>query len=572
MLQADKLVLKYEYDEEETDRSSSHAFLKCPKLLIYQRPEALDIKVFASRYMHLDKNRSLELELSSGWNQILRGELHVRPATAGLRLKTGEVEVINGSLDISQDSPTGTIEFGSFGRSEKVKIRMPFSLEREVSEVALRLELSYTTEAGTFQYASNPTMSILLPLGVNVQDIFKHKALFSRFTVTSSTSSPLRLLSSRLEDSEMFAATNGGPLTSPVVVFPRQPASLLYRIAHKSQEDIQEVQKHPGNKTSLSLVLHYICLEEEIDQAVTHALSDALRDTPVHQYSRLIIPAVLFQLHSRLSSYDMERTALLSEVSTASLESIRWRDIFAGLGKSRNNSEADTSSLVAQWLQDWQAKTPAIPLLPIDLSPEAISSSRSIVIPVDVPSVDVVFTADLKLDPASSSTYDTNALILNKAIPATLHLKYTRVWATNASRPDKTSQDLEFVADISAPTDVWLVGGRRKAHFKIPASPSSDQSVVQSFKFPVLLIPLKEGYYPLPHVEIKPVPVAKTDAGAQGGAEPHIACETDLRNAGEVVRIVGDAWRTTVSLDASGPQGGAWLLECDRRGETGVVV
>jgi hypothetical protein len=48
--------------------------------------------------------------------------------------------------------------------------------------------------------------------------------------------------------------------------------------------------------------------------------------------------------------------------------------------------------------------------------------------------------------------------------------------------------------------------------------------------------------------------------------QPAITCETNYKNSGETIRVITNAWKTTVSLDASGPQGGAWLLESERRG------
>lgn len=580
-----KLILSYEVEPPATFQSlnSGQKFFKCPRLLLYQRHEAFDLKLFASRSMHLDRNRSIELELSSGWNSVQSGELHVRAATAGLRLQTSEVKVVSGELSILKNSDPGVIRFEELESGAKVKVRMPFSLEQDVSDVAVKLEISYTTAEGTFFFANNPTVSIMLPLGVNVQDVFKHKALFSKFTISSATSSPLRLLSSSLGDSDVFEAHNGGGLQKPVTIFPRQPASLLYKITPRHvTKPVDSTGRARKEKSSLSLVIHYICLEEEIDIVVESSLRKALKDSDFQQYSRLIVPTVVSQLRSHISAHNLERTALISELSTSILTSIKWRDHFHGLGKTRLTGTEDEAAIALEkWIQDWRESNPSLVLPSIEISEETINNSRSIIIPVEVPSVTVVHTADIVLQRKSASK-DVIA-VMNQPIPATLQVKWTRIWDTvplsKVSRLSSQSikdtsekdQDLDFVYELSASSESWLLGGKRKGHFTLP----NDKTEIQSklLEFPILLIPVREGYLSFPHLDIKPSPVTKPSSNADPKGSPTeeetksaiVTCEMDYKNFGETVRVVSNARKTTVSLDASGPQGGAWLLESERR-------
>jgi hypothetical protein len=559
-LQSRKIGLTYEIDPSNTTYPVNDGFVKCPRLLLYHRAEAFDVRLFASRYMHLDRNRSLELELSTGWNNVISGELQVRAGTAGLRLQTSDVEVISGNLDINKRSDAGVISFGEFAAESSAKLRMSFNLEHEVNDVSLRLEITYTTADGTFSYATNSSLSTLLPLGVNVQDVFKQKALFSKFTVSSSTSSPLRLLSCNLEGSEAFKAQCGGDLNGIVTVYPRQPASLLYKITRNASSSKSGGVKK--GQTALSLVLHYICLEEEIDCAVDQALGEALKETPFYQYRRLIVPTILSQLASRISYIDSEHTALLNEISTSVLAGVNWRDSFNGLGRETPTSP-DRGLLVSQWVQKWLAATPVIPLLPI--TPAHITESRSIIIPVEIPSISVVFTADIHLEAPTSPDGRFDFAALNESIPASLRIKWTRLWDTSPSDEDENPDTLNFVYDITAPTETWLLGGRRKAHFSIPVGQDSS---ADHLSFPLILIPLKEGYLTYPSVDIKPAPITKLDAEGRPqsrGAERRVTCEVDVANAGEVVRCIGDMGRVSVSLDPVGNGGGAWVVESERR-------
>jgi len=565
-LHASNVILKFEQGNTVPAQSKEDRFLRCPKLLVYQQPAAFDVKLYASKYMHLNRNRSLELELSSGWNDVQNGELQIRAATAGLRLQTSEAKVVTGSLDLHRKAEVGTIRFGAMSPGTELKIRVPFSLEYEVDEISLKLEISYTTNKGDFFFATAPRMSIVLPLGVNVQDVFKHKALFSRFTISSATMSPLRLLSSKLEGSDVFQAEVGISLERPVVIFPRQAASMLYKVTKSSS---QPSTRHGSAKltSALSLVLHYICLEEEIDNAVTHALQQNLSDTPLYSYIRLVVNSVLSELHRQMSSQDLEQTAVLNEVSTAPLTNVRWKDHFNGLGRTVEGNE-DIPTLLADKIQSWQKENTGVQLLPISLDETTISNSRSIIIPVDVPSITVLHTADVKLFKKPS----TGVVPTNQPIPATLNIKWTKIWNTDSPTDSPSSgpdDGIEFVYEITAPTDTWLIGGRRKGHFKIPSA--SQEQTRKSFTFPVILIPLREGFLSYPTLDIRPAPVVKvirpgsSDGGAAQIHENIVTCETDYKNAGETIRVVSDARKTTVSLDASGPQGGAWLLESERR-------
>ncbi|KAK2628264.1 hypothetical protein QTJ16_002910 [Diplocarpon rosae] len=561
VLQTNNVVMEFEYGGAS---APSAAFFKCPKLLVYHRSEAFDVKLYASRHMHLDRNRSLEIELSSGWNKVNSGELHVRAATAGLRVQTSEAKVTSGSLILSKNSEAGVVCFDKMELGSTAKIIMPFNLEHDVNDISLKLEISYTTDNGKFYFATTPSVSIMLPLGVNVQDVFKHKVLLSKFTISSATSSPLRLLSSNLEGSNVFEAHSGPTFSRPLVVFPRQPASMLYKIT-KSPVSLRPTSRN-GPKSSLSLVLNYICLREEIEDAVTSDIARLLENGPLQQYKRLIIPTVLAEVQTHLSPYDLERTAMLSEFSTSILASVRWRENFTGLGRSVEQNQ-DIAVIIEQSLQQWQKQTPGIPLSPV--TDDIIDKSRSITIPVDIPSVNVVCTADLKLLERAVVPVVANVAALNQPLSASLAVKYTRIWDTAPVPEDNVPQDdhLEFFYEVSGATDTWLIGGKRKGHFRMPRK-ASTQDKKHILTSPIVLIPLREGFLPFPHVEIKPASRLFSPNSAEACAKKPalVSCETDYKNAGETIRVISDALSTTVSLDASGPQGGAWLLESERRG------
>lgn len=552
-----------------------------PYVVLYQRAETLDLQVEPAAVVQLDQNSAMDLELTTGWNEVQTCDIRVRSATGGLRLLTAEAKILDGEQQ--QEKPVsqepGLFSFSAIAAGSSVKIRIPFTTEQEVPSVSVKVEVKFTTDKGTFTLSKTPSISLALKLGVNVQDVFKHTALFSRFTVSSASQSPLRLFKSELVESDTFESRFGVPPANPVVIFPKQPASLLYQITRKSGSKIG-----PNTQKTMYLHLSYSVLQDEITDNIRESLTAALKDADLWQYSRLVIASVLDQVRTDLTPYDLERAAMLGVLPTNFLAEVRWQKQFYGLGTTANGE--DVTTLLSEFVLDWTRKTVKIPAMR-EVEP---AQQQSIIIPVDIPSIPVVHTADIRLQRPIPSLvqpaddYEAPVVCINQILPATLHLKWTRVWDTGkldtapagaGGAPDEAGGD-EFTYEVTAPGDSWLVGGRKKGHFVIPAaSPSSTEaelnsSPVNEADIPLVLIPLREGYLPYPSVEVREAAVENEGmggGGGMGGRSPGVGvghCETDYRNLGETVRVVADRGRVTVSLDASGLGGGPLVLESER--------
>lgn len=190
---------------------------------------------------------------------------------------------------------------------------------------------------------------------------------------------------------------------------------------------------------------------------------------------------------------------------------------------------------------------------------------RHIVIPVDIPEIQVVHTAELRL---------TNLVdqpphgAVGQMIAGELSLRHTRRWCSPQHR-ENGGGPLEFSYEIHANPELWLVGGRRRGNF------TADEG--ETKKFAVMLLPQKPGHLLLPGLEIRTfVPPSSTSSttttttaavsGPPGLQRRQIACEVDYRNHGETVQVLPDLRATTVSLSLSGgSHGGAWLIDSERR-------
>ncbi|KFA62582.1 hypothetical protein S40285_05810 [Stachybotrys chlorohalonatus IBT 40285] len=540
-----KLYLFFDRDASQPPPVTADIF-RHADITMYQRRGGMDVGLVATKHTALDKNNSLDLELSTGWNSLKSCEIRVKPATGGLRLLTTEACIVDSSVDFARPPEAGVFVLGSMPVDTSLTIRFPYSVESDVVDVLARLEISYVTDSNEpFYLAKALAIPISLVLGVNVQDVFKHQAIFSRFTVSAATPSPLRLYKSELLDSELFQSSFGVPPQHMIMVFPKQPATLLYKITRKHGA-------RGGKRTSktMHLRLHYSLLQTEAEEAIKASISEALEHAGLGQYSRVLLEHAMAEVANGLQPQDLERAALLGHVNTAFLVNVSWARYFHGMGTVPGSSEYVATRL-STFLKDWQTSHTHIPL------PTApIAEPSSILIPVEVPSLPIVHTADLRLHPPALGT--TPTVVVNQMLPATLHLKWTRSWDTNLSARD----DQEFSYEVTAPADTWLLGGRRKGHFVIPAAQGDaglSSTPETEAEIPLVLIPLREGYLPYPTIDIREVPA---DGVVDDALMP--LCEVDWRNLGETVRVLGNTKSITVSLDASGAAGGPLVLESER--------
>ncbi|KAJ8122519.1 hypothetical protein O1611_g9818 [Lasiodiplodia mahajangana] len=303
-LRAGKLYLHFERQYGyPSDKAST--LLKSPQVFIYQRVDTLDVRLYTSKHLQLDRNNNVDIELDTGWNNLKRAEIRVKAATGGLRLLSTEAKCVDAPFELSQPPEGGVFSLGSIPANTTMRIRFPYTLEQDTPSISLRIEVSYETEHGSYFFSKTPTVYTSLALGVNVQDVFKHNALFSRFTVSTASLSPLRLLNSELLASDMFGSTFGVPPSDPVLIFPRQPASLLYKIKRKPG-----VKNGSKMAKTMYLRLHYSVLRDEIEALLESSLVKALDKNTLRPLSRLLISSVLPLVRSDLSGIELERAAM----------------------------------------------------------------------------------------------------------------------------------------------------------------------------------------------------------------------------------------------------------------------
>ncbi|EFQ98769.1 hypothetical protein MGYG_01784 [Nannizzia gypsea CBS 118893] len=553
-MRAGNIVFTHDYDNQvatshilqDTTSKSLMSESDRPYVVCFPAVEAFIGKVSQSRAINLVGHRSLDIELSSGWNDILAGCLRLRPATAGLRLIISESSLIDGPLTLSEEIKESKICFTSFARDSTATLRVPYSMEGTQTSLSVSVEVEYETSKGQFDYIGSSSVVANLPVSVNVQDLFQDEQLFSRFSISPGMLIPIRVFSCGMESSDKYEVQTSVQEGEIMDVFPKQPASLLYKITPR-----QDFQPNTGSGSTrpLSLSIEFACLNEECLSVLEDRFTKDVEASPFSGMKQLLVPFLQTAFSAIWTAHTLETIGLTREIEVYSYERMQWREAV-------DSMDGGTQTQLVQWLNQWHNKNKTIPL-PDDRPANAV---RHITIPVDIPDVQVVHNARMVLKDISPGQTHVG---VDDMIPAELIIRHTRRWCEAAEREAQSS--LEFTYEIIASPDVWVVGGRRRGNFTCAEG--------EEKRFPLLLLPQRAGHLLLPSVDIKSFAAGPDEEQQQqqqrlssptGGDHLQsdssfaprqrraISSELDYRSHGETVLVSADLQMTTINLDGFG--------------------
>lgn len=322
---------------EESSEEAAKPYIWC-----YPAASGLDARLATPHYINLEELRTVEVEIDSGRNNISSGVVRVRPATAGLRLRIAEAAVVDGDITMKPNPESGSLEFTKFPSESSVRLRIPYSVDEEHTVLSTRLEIVYDTDGGRFAYVSTSSIISTLPISVNVQDVFKDDVLFSRFTVSPAMLIPLRVLGCNIPESSSYQVDGGvqGPVAFDV--FPKQPASVLYKIRLRESG----ARQSEDSKRSLRLTVQFTCLDEECLLLIKQKFVAAITDSKFKELVRLLTPHIVESFRTQLSTSDMETIGLVREVEALSYNQVHWETVLSALREPFRKEVRD-------WLVEW---------------------------------------------------------------------------------------------------------------------------------------------------------------------------------------------------------------------------
>lgn len=547
VLQAGNLRFENRWDEENiteserngvlhpSDPAASDAARKRPWVFVYPPQRAFDAEVMISRVVHTAKARSFDIRIRSGWNEIERLVLKLRPGSAGLRLHLADATLTNNEKHQSGEPNPAELEVGQLTADSIGRITIPYSLEQAVPEYLVHLEARYTTIQGEFTFLTSARLSTQLPLDVSVHDRFLADSLLSIFTARTTNRQPLSLTRAELKPSEVVDVIAPPGLPLPMLLFESQPVDLIYKLVRRTAE----VETRDSTETALNLTVQYNMIHETLVNQVTTRLAVALETSPFAGLSRLLLPLLSSRSKMILSADSAEVALLLNEVSIPTFEQIGWTDLCAVLPEPIQQG-------LCGWLQAWHTEHKTIAVSPGAESEDAVCS---ITMAVDVPNVDFVHNVTLSImDEQASTSRGIPVLTLCHPVKAHLKLRCTTRWSRQSihlvespNEGAKVETSRKFVLEVLADADTWLIGGQRRTVF--------DAVEGTELEIDLLLMPLRPGICPLPQIDVQPDKSGiDLDAFSQEAAA---LSEVHYANAGEMVHVVRDSRTARVYIPES---------------------
>jgi trafficking protein particle complex subunit 10 len=514
-------------------------------VLVYPAVDALQATAKPPPHIHLPQPRSMLIELRSGWNDIRACTLRLKAATAGLRLQVRKAVLLDSTeskdVKVGEGADNQSVSLLNFSADSTCSISVPYTLENvETTSLVARIEIVYGTEHGSYTYLDTLSIHTILPIKVNVEDIFQESskvshmkiALISRLTISPATLVPLRIENCIIAGAEVFDVDSGADHTLPMDVFPKQPASWVYRFTRRQRFAPAVKEQSPA------VLINFHCLDQVVLSAIEKQFLADIAGSQCAALARPLSVHLLNILRSQWTQEDLEVACLLQEVGVWSYEEIGWDAICGGLPR-------EMGSEAKQWLRKWHDGHHLISLEHTE------ATKRQISIPLEIPALRILLTVNFDL----TNTGDGHLPIaVGQPLTAMLKVRHAGRW--EEGHTDKPLKSIEFSYEVIASPETWLVGGRRRGNFSV--------DVAKQQAFPVLLIPQRAGHLLLPAVEVK----CNTPDGDNSRTAPpngRIAFEVNYRSHAKSVLVTPSLREITVSLDRESAGGRSPLVDSKRR-------
>ena len=505
-------TLKINDDEVAKGAAPERSRPQPPVIIAYPNESGFDLNVDVVRDIHIDKPRIVELQLSSGWNDIADITLKAKPLSAGLRLHLADAEVQQIGKGAS-DSKPGHITLGSLGVHSAATVRIPYTVEHSPAEISIRFEILYRTPNGECTFLHSAVLRHHLPLDVDVDDVFRLGSLFSTFTVRTTRSPPLIIRHASLESSPCYEVRGPPGDFEAVMVAERHPAQLLYTISRK--ETGPKVRRH---EATLALTLQYIPSSEVLSTMLCDSFAEALQSSRFRSLSRLLCRFLATRAQELLQDGKLGVAIMLDRVPAPSYEHIGWQDALVAL-------PATSRAELSEWLRSWHGRLAGLPL--DYTSAAAAKAARRVTLPVEVPTIDMVFRASLALH--AGDGHARPALQLGAPVSGTLKVRQSDMWSAHAVFGEPARRG-EYVLEVQADDGEWVCGGPRRTRIRPDAA--GQMSVA------LTLIPVQAGTLALPTCEVQPAARVDEDGQTHDDGAGAPTCSTSHDGTGRRVEVV----------------------------------
>ncbi|KAG6865627.1 hypothetical protein C0991_000914 [Blastosporella zonata] len=508
-LRVAKLCLQYQHRKPP---SKTPAIRKELPLLVHVPRDllALDVTISPPDKIELGQSPMLLVAVSTGRNHIVKAI--VRLTSSGVIFypkdafysgnKSSEpLEVVDNAV-VLEDIPKHTV----------VTFMIPHSDTSAFQAMKIVSEVDYTTvPEPSLSRTTRATHVVItaLPISANVQDFFRGSRnfgrLFSKFTISTTGHQHVRI-----RDAHLMTQDGGldGVKISPtatknrdvVTVTSVQSANFLFHID----------SAHGPVRESLTLLIRYRLLRQEVESIVEETVDQVLADSPSpHQH----------------------RTILINSIVKALENDAGWVDLYGITGEIRvPDSEDELDEETAKLFKK------AIEVLKEHKHPYPPEGNwREINFPVEVPFMNIVASANVRIVSTPFSEVSprpgTMPLYAGQPISATISIHTSFHWGSSVGEKQPRYM-LRY--DVEEMARDWLVSGPKRGDF---AAADGETNVVS-----LTLVALHHGELALPKVFITALPMAgELTMGSM--AVPSI--ETSQTHGAETVLVLPRGGRST---------------------------
>ncbi|KAK6373228.1 hypothetical protein LTR64_005150 [Lithohypha guttulata] len=480
-------------------------------IYVYPGPHVPVIAASHAELVDLTQKRNVSIRVDPLHDQTRLTRLQLKPATAGLRLDMVSSFKIDGSdFKVERTNDAYVLVFDENLNSTTV-LQIPYSFDDgTATSASMKAELTYSIDDQEYQLFDDLTFMTLLPISVNVQDMFQSDAIFSRFTFAPSRLVPISILQCDLSGSAGTKVVPPPQWTAPIDAFPKQPVSWV----------VQLMRDMSAEKAQSLLTVTYRCIDEIILETILQQFSQSLIGSLYGYASWSARSHLRSRLQTLWTQHELELATLSSEVDMWTYEELDWTTWLYTFAKEERSG-------LEKWLRRWHDTNSNISLR-ADLAP--IHKLR---LTVDPPFTQIVVTTELR--PATMKS-----CIVGQPFPAQLIVSFQL----------HVKIDAEITAEVVGFSESWLVGGQRK----ITVSTGSEQR----YEGRIILVAQRTGSLTLPAVDVK---CRELKENGQ-----NVAFEVDNLSSAAVAEVNSDVRSTTIAFGDNESAEGHWLTSSRQYG------
>lgn len=260
-------------------------------IVCYPRPESFSATLTAAPLAHVGRFRGIQVEIYTGSNDVLAGSFSLRSSSAGMRLRmTDAVLDESGSFFHNKKKP-GMMEFLELPQNSRMSVAVPFDSDQNIGIAIVHFEAHYTTRQGDYVFDRTSSINIELLIDVNVQDIFKEKAILSKFLFRPTRSEPIELKSVSLKGSKSLKVGKANEPLSNKLIMSGKPALMSYLVSFtNSHESSGATGQSPHYFLTLSV--EYYLPADQIVTRITTAFIRDLENTDFWPFLHILIQSL----------------------------------------------------------------------------------------------------------------------------------------------------------------------------------------------------------------------------------------------------------------------------------------